>query len=198
MNLRTIRLILWVLVGLALIGGIAVMMTRQSSLPPAPAEVKVGAPFTLTAADGSRFSSNRLAGRPHAIFFGFTHCPDVCPTTLARLAKLRNELGKGGEAFDIVFVSVDPERDTPEEMGRYAKMFPTPVIALTGSSADINAVKKSFGIYSEKVAEKNGDYSVDHSAQVLLFNRDGSFGGTIAFDETDPVALKKLANISNS
>ncbi len=198
MNLRKIRLILWILVGLALIAGMAVMMSQRSSLPPSPAEVKVGGPFTLTAADGSKFSSDRLAGRPHAIFFGFTHCPDVCPTTLARLAKLRNELGKGNETFDIVFVSVDPERDTAEEMARYVKLFATPVIALTGSPTDIDAVKNSFGIYSEKVPDKDGAYSVDHSAQVLLFNRDGSFGGTIAFDENDPAALKKLENISDS
>ncbi|MEP7315313.1 MAG: SCO family protein [Sphingomicrobium sp.] len=198
MKLRKIQLILWILVGLALIAGMAVMMSQRSSLPPSPAEVKVGGPFTLTAADGSKFSSDRLAGRPHAIFFGFIHCPDVCPTTLARLAKLRNELGKGHEAFDIVFVSVDPERDTAEEMARYVKLFATPVIALTGSPADIDTVKNSFGIYSEKVPEKDGAYSVDHSAQVLLFNRDGSFGGTIAFDENDSAALKKLENISDS
>ncbi len=198
MNLRAIRLILWALVGLAVIGGMAFVLLRQSSVSTAPAQVKVGAPFTLTASDGSRFSSERLAGRPHAIFFGFTHCPDVCPTTLARLAKLRKELGRGEDAFDIVFVSVDPERDKPEEMARYAKLFSTPLIALSGSLAEINSVKESFGIYSEKVPDKFGGYSVDHSAQVLLFNRDGSFAGTIAFDETNPVALQKLANISQS
>lgn len=198
MKLRKIRLLLWALVVLATVGGIAVLLTRPETISPAPERVKVGAPFALTASDGTQYSSDRLAGRPYAMFFGFTHCPDVCPTTLARLAKLRKQVGKGNGAFDIVFVTVDPERDTPKEMARYVEMFATPVVALTGTTNQIDAVRRNFGIFSEKVSDNNGGYSVDHSAQILLFNRDGSFGGTIAFDEADPVALQKLVNISES
>lgn len=196
MNLRTIRLILWSLVGVAAIAGAILYVTHKPA--PTAEAVTIGAPFVLTDADGKAFSSEKLAGRPYAMFFGFTHCPDVCPTTLARLAKLRNQLGKGPEAFDIVLVSVDPERDTPADIKNYVKLFGTPVIGLTGTVADIEAVKKSFGIFSEKVPDGNGGYTVDHSAQVLLFNRDGSFGGTIAFDETDAPALQKLRNIADS
>ena len=98
------------------------------------------------------FASTRLAGKPFAIFFGFTHCPDVCPTTLARLTRLRRALGQGDEAFQIVFVSVDPERDGPAEVGAYAKLFDTPVIGLTGTPAQVDQVKKQYAVYSAQGA----------------------------------------------
>ena len=124
----------------------------------------IGGPFTLTASTGKPFSSAELNGKPAAIFFGFTHCPDVCPTTLARLTKLRRELGKGDDALSIVFISVDPERDTPAEVDSYMKLYDTPVIGLTGTPAQIEQVKKQFGIYSRKVDQPGGGYSVDHTA----------------------------------
>ena len=103
---------------------------------------------------GQPFASSKLAGRPYAIFFGFTHCPDVCPTTLARLVKLRRQLGADDAAFQIVFVTVDPERDGPAEVGRYADLFGAPVIGLTGSPAQVARVKKDYGIFSEKVGRR--------------------------------------------
>ena len=137
---------------------------RQAS-PPAPAaSLGFGGPFTLVSDTGQPFASSALAGRPYAMFFGFTHCPDVCPTTLARLVRLRRQMG-GDEAFQIVFVTVDPERDGPAEVGRYAGLFDAPVIGLTGSPAQIAQVKKQFGIFSEK-AGTGETYSVDHTATV--------------------------------
>lgn len=198
MSLRAIRLLLWGLATLALLGFAVFQLARKPDGYAAGQAMAVGAPFTLTAVDGKPFSSKALDGRPHAIFFGFTHCPDVCPTTLARLAKLRRQVGEGEDAFDIVLVSVDPERDTPAELSKYVKMFATPVIALTGTTAEIDQVSKAYGIYRKIVPENNGTYTVDHSAQVLLFNRDGSFAGTIAYEENDAPALQKLRNIANS
>ena len=137
--IKRVRMLLWVLVGLAAVGGIYLALN-----PPRP-EVQtgselpldtIGGPFTLVGSDGQPFSSSRLAGKPAAVFFGFTHCPDVCPTTLARLTKLRKQLGDDG--FSIVFVSVDPERDKPADVGRYTTLFDTPVIGLTGSPAQID------------------------------------------------------------
>ena len=137
MNLKRLRILLWALVGLAAMVGVVIALgprtSDQDSLAGSQPLVDIGGPFTLTGADGKPFSSTRLAGKPHALFFGFTHCPDVCPTTLARLARLRQQIGKGDDSFAIVLVSVDPERDTPAEMARYASLFGTPVIALTGS-----------------------------------------------------------------
>lgn len=194
--LRTVRLMLWGLVGIAAVIGVILLVRGERRAAPEPTIVsELGGPFTLKASDGKPFASERLAGRPHAIFFGFTHCPDVCPNTLARLAKLRRDLGQGEDAFDIVLISVDPDRDTPKEMARYAALFDTPLLALTGTNAEIDRVKQSYGVFSKKVPLDDGSYTVDHTATVFLFGRDGKFAGTIAPDEGDEPALQKLDNI---
>ncbi len=156
--MRTVRLILWGVVGLALVW-LAYLALRPAPQPMPVSEangaVAIGGPFTLTGADGKPLSSAQL-GRPAAVFFGFTHCPDVCPTTIARLAKLRRQLGKGDDALAIVFITVDPERDGPKEVGVYSALFGTPVTGLTGTPAGIEAVKKQFGVYSEKTPMPGG------------------------------------------
>ena len=195
--IKRIRLILWLFVALALALAAMLWWRAGQSMRAAPetaSPVTIGAPFTLTASDGSRFDSEGLKGTPYVLFFGFTHCPDVCPTTLARLAKLRVRLGK---PLTIVFVTVDPERDTPAEMARFAAAFATPIVALTGTPAEIAGVTKSFGIYSKKVAAKDGDYTIDHTATVLLFDRAGRFTATIAPDEGDGPAFAKLKRIAD-
>ena len=198
MNLRNVRIGLWVLVGLAAIAGLVIALRPPQALPQATQTpmTPIGLPFTLTGIDGQPFASTSLAGKPFAIFFGFTHCPDVCPNTLARLARLRRTVGKGDASFAILFVSVDPSRDTPSEMGRYAAAFNTPIIALTGSDQDIAKVKKSYGIYSAKVPQAGADYSVDHTATVFLMGADGRFVATITPDEGDPAAMAKLRSLT--
>ena len=197
--MRGFRIILWVLVGFALLA-FAFLMLRPAPRPAVqskPFELSsVGGPFTLTGSDGKPFASSSLAGKPYAIFFGFTHCPDVCPTTLARMVRLRQQLGAGDRPFEILFVSVDPERDGPVEVGKYAELFDSPVTGLTGSPAQIEQVKKQFGIFSQKVPDGSGGYSVDHTATVLLFDSTGAFTGTIAPEEKDPAALAKLKRIT--
>jgi protein SCO1/2 len=197
--MRRVRIILWALVAVALAA--FAFLSFQPARTPAPQSQpmvmsSIGGPFTLVGSDGKPFSSAKLAGKPYAIFFGFTHCPDVCPTTLARMAKLRQELGGGNKAFEIIFVTVDPERDGPSEVGKYAELFDTPVIGLTGSPAQIEQVKEQFGIFSKKVPDGSGDYSVDHTSTVLLFDRKGGFVATIAPEEQDSAALAKLKRIT--
>jgi protein SCO1/2 len=196
--LGKVRIMLWSAV---LIAGLALawLMTRPPGLP-APRTIEtglasIGGPFTLVDATGQPFSSAKLAGKPFAIFFGFTHCPDVCPTTLAKLAKLRRALGQGDDAFQILFVTVDPERDGPREVGAYADLFATPVIGLTGTPAQIEQIKKQYAVASVKAPLPNGDYSVDHTASVFLMDRDGKFVATLAPEEGDAVALAKLKRI---
>jgi protein SCO1/2 len=179
------------------VAGAAILYVQRSSVTADETKLALGGPFVLTDSQGRRFDSRSLEGKPHVLFFGFTHCPDVCPNTLARLAKFRKQLGKGDDAFQILFVSVDPERDTPAELANYIKLFNTPVTALTGTPREIADVTRSFGIYAKKVPTEGGGYTMDHSAQVLLFDADGAFRGTIAFDETDEPALQKLRNIAN-
>ena len=197
--MRRVRILLWVLVALALLT-FAFLMLRPAPRPAVQSEPmelsSIGGPFTLTGSDGKPFASSDLAGKPYAIFFGFTHCPDVCPTTLARMVRLRQQLGAGDRPFEILFVTVDPERDGPAEVGKYAELFDSPVTGLTGSPAQIEQVKKQLGIFSKKVPVGSGDYSVDHSATVLLFDRQGNFSSTIAPEEQDGAALAKLKRIT--
>ena len=188
-----------VLGGLLAVLGAIILLWRQSA-PEQPAATdfasSIGGPFTLTASNGKPYSSSKLSGKPAAIFFGFTHCPDVCPTTLARLTRLRRQLGKGEDALSIVFISVDPERDTPAEVDNYMKLYDSPVIGLTGSPAQIEQVKKQFGIYSRKAPQPGGGYSVDHTATVILLDRNGQFTATLSPEEGDQVALEKLKRIT--
>ena len=199
--MRTVRIVLWVLVAVAA-AAFAFLTLRpgqQQQQQQQGAGINLtgtGGPFTLTGSDGRPFSSSALSGKPYAIFFGFTHCPDVCPTTLARLVKLRNDLGAGDKSFQILFVTVDPERDGPAEVGKYAELFNSPVTGLTGSPAQIGQVKKQFGIFSRKVPDASGGYSVDHTSTVLLFDGRGRFTGTIAPEENDKAAISKLERIT--
>lgn len=199
--MRTLRLALWGLLGI----GAAVFAFLLATRDPAPApqvvtfddtdvQASLGGRFTLTGADGQPFDSASLQGTPYALFFGFTHCPDVCPTTLARLVKLRRDLGDDA-AFAIVFVTVDPERDGPEEVGKYAELFDTPIIGLTGSREQIETVKKQYGVFGEKVGEDPDTYNVEHTASVFLIGKDGKFVATIAPEEGREAALAKLKRI---
>jgi protein SCO1/2 len=191
-----LRIVLWMVVGLAAVG--AILLVLQSPKGGQSTEMPlatIGGPFTLVGSDGQPFASTRLNGKPAVIFFGFTHCPDVCPTTLARLTKFRKQLGSD-DAFSIVFISVDPERDKPEDVGRYTGLFDTPVIGLTGSAAQIEQVKKQFGVYSAKAPQPGGGYSVDHTATVFLMDGNGRFVATLSPEEGEAVALDKLRRIT--
>ena len=193
--MRTVRIVLWVLVAVALAAlGFAYLRQPPAEPHPTKTQISFGGPFALVDSKGQPFASSRLTGKPYAMFFGFTHCPDVCPTMLARLVKLRRQMGQD-QAFQIVFVTVDPERDGPTEVGRYTELFGAPIIGLTGSTAQIAQVKKEFGIFSEKVGTGD-DYTVDHTASVLLFDRAGQFQSTISPDETDSAALAKLKRLT--
>lgn len=199
--LGKLRIALWASVLIAVAGFAFLLMRPAPSLPEASSTElplnSIGGPFTLVGADGLPFASSKLAGKPFAIFFGFTHCPDVCPTTLARLAKLRRALGKGDKAFEIVFVTVDPERDGPKEVGAYADLFDTPVIGLTGTQAQIDQVKKQYAVFSARAPGGGSDYSVDHTAVVFLMDAAGKFVATLAPEESDAVALDKLRRIAS-
>ena len=190
--LRRVRTILWVLVAAAAVLAAAAFFLQQSRSGSDSRQASVGGPFTLTAGDGKPFSSSRLADKPYAIFFGFTRCGDVCPTTLGRLVKLRREAG-GDDTFNIVFVTIDPENDGPKEVGQYAELFGSPIIGLTGSKAAIAQVKRQYGIYAEPNPQATGHGDMmSHTSSVLLFDRDGELAATIAGSEADSSALQKL------
>ena len=197
--MKQVRFLIWSLVAVALAGFAYLLLRPATTATASQGRITArsfGGPFTLVGANGQPFASSRLAGKPYAIFFGFTHCPDVCPMTLARLVRLRDELGKGDDAFNILFVTVDPERDGPEQVATYEDAFGGAVIALTGSPAQIDEVKKRYGIFARKAPDGSGGYSVDHTSTVLLFDRKGDFVATLSPEEQDRQALAKLERIS--
>jgi protein SCO1/2 len=185
------------LVALALVGiaALFVVMNRTARAPEVTQKTHtIGGAFTLTGADGKPFSSGVLAGKPYAIYFGFTRCGDVCPTTLQRLVKLRRKAASD-DALNIVFVTIDPKNDGPKEVGQYAQLFGAPIIGLTGSTTDVDQVKKQFGIYAEPVPHAAMGESIAHTATVLLFDREGKFMGTISKDEPDSSAVQTLKQL---
>ncbi len=192
------RWIIW-LVLLLVAGGLGLgVVSRGDSASSDPAggyANAFGGPFTLTAPDGSTVTEKTLAGKPYAIFFGFTRCPDVCPTSLARMARLRKQLGPDGMKFAIVFVSVDPGHDKPADLGNYVALFGTPILGLTGTDAQLAQIKKGYGVYSAKVPQPGGDYTIDHTAAIYLMTAKGEFSGTIDTQEADATALEKLRRL---
>lgn len=155
-----------------------------------------GAPFTLVDQNGAAITEAAFRGKPSAVFFGFTHCPEVCPTTLFELDGWLKKLGDDGKDIRAYFVSVDPERDTPEIMKTYVGNVSDRIIGITGAPDKVAAMTKSFAIYSRKVETSGGDYTMDHSASVLLLGRTGDYFGTIAYGENPEAAIAKLKRLA--
>jgi protein SCO1 len=159
-----------------------------------PLAAAIGGPFELTSHEGKRFKSGDLKGKPFALFFGFTNCPDVCPTTLLELTNRMAELGADADKLRIVFVTVDPEKDTPEFMKRYIANFDKRVIGLTGTPAEIAAIAKAYRAVYAKVKTKD-DYTMDHTATVYLMDAQGRFVSTIAYQEAAETQRAKLKRL---
>src|SRR5262245_2404914 len=198
-NLKQVRILLWVLVALAVAGTAAALLyprgQASSSITLASTQAGFGGPFTLVGADGKPFSSASLEGKPYAIYFGYTRCGDVCPITLGRLVKLRKQAGDDAK-LNIVFVTIDPANAGPEEVGQYADLFGAPIIGLTGGKAQIDQIKKQYGIYAEPEPMAGGGMKMNHTATVLLFDRDEKLAGTITTDEPDAMALAKVKRLA--
>ena len=197
-RLKHIRLALWLLV--ALLAGFALLYLvgpePEAALDePVNYGDTVGGAFSLTAPDGSTVTDQTLKGQPFAIFFGFTRCPDVCPTTLSRLAQLRTRMGEDGDKFRIVFVSVDPGYDSPEDIGRYVDLFDTPIIGLTGSDEAIAKTADAYHAFYQKVPVEGGDYTIDHTAAVYLMDADGKLQSIIDYHESPAASLAKLERL---
>lgn len=198
-GLKTLRLALWGAVVLVVVIGLVAMLAPGRT-PPAADQASyadlIGGPFALTAPDGARVTDQTLKGTPFAIFFGFTRCPDVCPTTLSRMAQLRKQLGTDGDKFRIVFVSVDPGYDSPADIGRFVDLFGTPILGLTGTDTEVDAAVKAYRAFYQKVPTNGGkDYTIDHTASVYLMDASGKLQSIIAYDEPNPSAFAKLRRL---
>jgi protein SCO1 len=195
-TLKEVRLLLWLLTAIALAGMAALLLYPRFVKPSATAtKASYGGPFILVDGNGQPFSSVKLAGKPYAMYFGFTRCGDICPTTLQRLVKLRKEAGRE-DGLNILFVTIDPVHDGPKEVGQYAQLFNSPIIGLTGSQAQIDQVKKQYGIFAEPSPHPMAGKEMEHTATVLLFDRTGNLAGTITHDESDESALTTIKGLA--
>lgn len=183
--------------GLTLVGFTAIVTNGQPT-PPVRSEgaALIGGPFTLAGTGGETVTEADLAGKPSAVFFGFTFCPDVCPTTLYELSGLMEELGDTAEKINVVFVSVDWQRDGPAEMASYLSAFDERIIGLTGSEDQIEAVTDAYRVHYERVPLEGGGYTIDHTASVYLMDSDGQFFGTLDHEEPRETMLAKLRRLA--
>lgn len=194
--MKAFRTILWVLVAIVSgVSGYALIAANTDQDTVQTTAVKFGGPFNLIKHTGDPITEAALAGRNHAIFFGFTHCPDICPTTLMQTAGWLKELGDEAKNIDFYFVTVDPERDTPEILNDYVMAFDPRITGITGSGEEISKTIKSYRVYAQRVDLGEGDYTMDHSAAVLLFSRSGDLMGTISFSENEETAIAKLRRL---
>ena len=152
--------------------------------------------FSLQSASGPVRNSD-LLGRPVALFFGFTHCPEICPATLFNLADMIERIGPEAAGIQVVFVTVDPERDTPGILADYIGSISDTAIGLSGSVDAVTAVLKGFGVYAAKVPLGGGEYTVDHTATVFLYDAAGRLAGTIAWGEPAEFAIGKLRRLAS-
>ena len=177
MSPRTARLLLVFgafLAGLLLFSTVVFIVTGRSPAPVA-LQSSVGGAFHLTDHNGRPITDQDMKGRPFLVFFGFTHCPDVCPTTLFEVSEILRALGSDGERVRALFVTVDPERDTPEKLKDYLSSFDPRLIGVTGDEAAIKAMEKTYRVYAKKVPLDAGGYTMDHTAIVYLMDKDGRF-----------------------
>jgi protein SCO1/2 len=172
--------------------GAGAMLWLTSAPPTAPA---IGGPFSLTGGDGATVTEQDLKGRYALIYFGYTACPDVCPTTLQEIVRAMAALGARAEDIQPVFITVDPARDTPDAMAAYTKAFGGHILGLTGSAAAIDAVEKEFHVYAarRRTGPNPGDYTVDHSSVLYLMGPDGRFLAPIRADEPGPAMAADIA-----
>jgi protein SCO1 len=177
MSVRTARVLLMLgafVAGLVLFTAVVFIVTGRSPAPVALTSA-VGGPFSLSDQNGKPVTDQDLKGRPFLVFFGFTHCPDICPTTLFEVSEILRALPPRAKDVRALFVTVDPERDTPAVLKDYLSSFDPRVIGVTGDPDAIAAIERSYRVYAKKVPLDGGNYTMDHTALVYLMDKNGRF-----------------------
>lgn len=157
----------------------------------------IGGPFTLVDDTGKPVNDKTLAGKPYAIYFGYTYCPEVCPTTLFDLTRWIKELGPDADKLNYVFVTVDPERDTPKLMHAYLASFDKRIRGFTGTPVQIAKIASDYRVYYKKVPMSDGSYVMDHSSMIYLMDAEEKFDTIIAYQEKDASAVAKLKSLAS-
>lgn len=197
--LRAISVVAWALVVVLGTGFAIAFVFREWYAPsasetamPRDARAMFGGPFSIGDMRGGRLTERDLIGRPSLLFFGFTHCPDICPTTLTDISDWFERLGDAGRELTAYFVTVDPERDTAPFMREYLAAFDDRIVGLVGDENETRRIAEAWRVLYRRVPLDGGNYTMDHTASVFMIDRKGQFAGTIDFHEDREVALAKL------
>ena len=176
--------------GLAILGATLFFIVGRG--PHEDPATGIGGSYALLAYDGRRVTPEDFRGRPHLVFFGFTHCPDVCPTTLFQMSEVLGAAGPRGRDLKALFITVDPERDTPETLKCYLGSFDERIVGLTGERPAVDAAISSFRAFARKVPTNEGDYTMEHTSTVYLMDKAGRFVGTFNLNRAPEEAAKDL------
>ncbi len=195
--LRIVRLVAWALVGVALFVVVALSLGFFRSGGPGgetTAVGTIGGAFTATNTKGEPVSEKTFLGKPTVYFFGFTHCPEICPTALFDMTNRLKALGPDADRFNVVFVTVDPARDTTKVLADYLTAFDPRIVGLVGTQAETDALVSAFRVYVKKGEPdpKTGDYTVDHTAAFYVMNAKGQFILPIQYSDDDEAAIAKM------
>src|SRR5881396_4271037 len=172
--------------------GLLLMMWAMGGLKNVTAPAAIGGPFQLTDQAGRSVTDQNLKGRPTLIFFGFTHCPDICPTSLFEISEVLRAMGEDADRVNAYFISVDPERDTTAAMKDYLSSFDPHLKGLTGDPNAVAKVISAYRVYARKVPLKDGEYTMDHTALIYLMDRDGKFVAPFNLKRTPEEAAADL------
>lgn len=197
-RMLTRRVTLLALMAFTIVGAAAVaFMPDQRAQSSANETTSIGGPFELVDTNGKTITRDDVLGRPHAIFFGYTFCPDICPTTLFEMSGHLAAMGDEGDKLDVYFISVDAERDTPQHLAQYLKAFDPRIRGLSGSWDNIDQAVNGYKVaYKVHPKDTNGYYLIDHTASVLLFDARGHFKGTIGYGDDGDTARAKLQHLA--
>lgn len=198
------QIVIWLIVLVAVVGLSAIMiewyknemnvqMTKDGQ-----SKVQIGGPFTLTDHQGQTVTDKTYSTKPMAIYFGYTFCPDVCPTTLADMTGWVEALGPEADKINYLFITIDPERDDQKAIKEYVSVFFDQLVGLTGTKEQVDAIARAYRVYAKKAEDEDGDadsYVMDHTASVYLMKPDNQFMGTISYGEEHESALGKLKKL---
>jgi protein SCO1/2 len=195
MTSRTARFILVLsafAAGLVLCFAAILLLNERLSSPSATPRAAIGGPFRLVDQNQRTVTDMDFKGHPFLVFFGFTHCPDVCPTTLFEISEMLRQLGPDADRLGALFITVDPERDTPAVLKDYLSSFDPHLEGLTGDLDSISAVAKAYRAYFKKVPLDDGGYTMDHTAIVYLMDKEGRFVAPLSLKRTTEASVADL------
>lgn len=199
--MRKIRILTAVFAGVlatAMLIGVVYLLCRPAPSVRNVSASEIGGSFSLVDQEGSPVTERNFLGKPSVIFFGFTNCPEVCPTTLLDLGRWLKAIGADADKLNVLFISVDPERDTPEHLKEYLSSFDTRIRGLTGTEAQVAAAAKAYRIFYKRIPLEQGGYTMDHSSAVYLMDRAGRFVEPISWQTKESIAIMRLKKLAAS